>query len=187
MPSESLTPDLTMSCIGWVQAGGAWALRMPSFHMCPKFACCPFVCRGLEACRPCSLTFYVGCFLFSRSSQELGFIWWWALYFFGPLLDFPHFLPYCSAIPAVMTQSCWASLGQLFILSPSGLVWPLVFPTYGFLCPFCLSLGYLWPTCFLWASLTFLLTLHSLGLLLTSLGFPSPITLFSSLGFVGLP
>ena len=61
------------------------------------------------------------------------------------------------------------------------------FPTYGLLCPFCLSLGHPWPTCFLWASLALLLTLHSYGLLLTSLGFPSPITLFSSLGFMGLP
>ena len=51
----------------------------------------------------------------------------------------------------------------------------------------CLSLGHPWPICFLWASLTLLLTLHSHGLLLTSLGFPSPITLFSSLGFMGLP
>ena len=50
MPSESLTPNLTMPCIGWVQAGGAWALRVPSFHMCPKSACCPYVYRGLEAC-----------------------------------------------------------------------------------------------------------------------------------------
>ena len=45
MPSEFLTPDLTMPCIGWVQVGGAWALRVPSFHMCPKSVCC-----GLEAC-----------------------------------------------------------------------------------------------------------------------------------------
>ena len=50
MPSESLTPNLTMLYIGWVQASGAWALRVPSFHMCPKSACCPFVCNGLEAC-----------------------------------------------------------------------------------------------------------------------------------------
>ena len=50
MPSESLTPDLTMLYIGWVQASGAWALRVPSFHMCPKSACCPFICCGLEAC-----------------------------------------------------------------------------------------------------------------------------------------
>ena len=50
MPSESLTPDLTMPYIGWVQASGVWALHVPSFHTCPKTACCPFVCRGLEAC-----------------------------------------------------------------------------------------------------------------------------------------
>ena len=164
---------------------------VPPFHMCPKSACCSFVCRGLEACLHSlpSIFFDLLCGLLFDFSLllEAGPYLMMDLIFFGPLLDFPHFLPYCSAIPAVMTQSCWASLGQLFILSPSGLVWPLVFPTYGFLCPFCLSLGYLWPTCFLWASLTFLLTLHSLGLLLTSLGFPSPITLFSSLGFVGLP
>ena len=50
MPFESLTPDLTMFCIGWVQAGGAWALHVPSFHICPKSVYCSFVCRGLEAC-----------------------------------------------------------------------------------------------------------------------------------------
>ena len=61
------------------------------------------------------------------------------------------------------------------------------FPIYGLLCPFCLPLEHPWPTCFLWISLALLLTLHSHGLLLTSLGFPDPITLFSSLGFMGLP
>ena len=60
-------------------------------------------------------------------------------------------------------------------------------PTYGLQCPFLLSLWHSWPICFLWASLALLLTLHSHGLLLTSLGFPGPITLFSSLGFMGLP
>ena len=50
MPSESLNPNLTMLCIGWVQAGGAWALRVPSFHMCAKSVYYPFVYRGLEAC-----------------------------------------------------------------------------------------------------------------------------------------
>ena len=54
------------------------------------------------------------------------------------------------------------------------------------MCPFCLSLGHPWPTCFLWASLALLLIQHSHGLLLTSLGLLGPITLFSSLGFVGL-
>ena len=57
-------------------------------------------------------------------------------------------------------------------------------PTYGLLCPFCLFflLGILSSFCF--SSL--LLTMHSYGLLLTSLDFPDPITLFSSLGFMGL-
>ena len=61
------------------------------------------------------------------------------------------------------------------------------FPTYGLLYPFCFSLGHPWPICFLWDSLTLLLTLHSYGLLLISLDFPGPITLFSSLGFMGFP
>ena len=61
------------------------------------------------------------------------------------------------------------------------------FPTYGLLCPFCFSLGHPWPICFLWTSLSLLLTLHPHGLLLTSLGFPDPIISFSSLGFIGLP
>ena len=60
------------------------------------------------------------------------------------------------------------------------------FLTYGLLCPFCFSLGHPWPICFLWASLTLLLTLHSHGFLLSSLSFPDPITLFSSLWFLGL-
>ena len=61
------------------------------------------------------------------------------------------------------------------------------FHTYRLLCPFCFSLGHPWFICFLWASSSILLTLHSHGLLLTSLGFPSPITSFSSLGFMSLP
>ena len=61
------------------------------------------------------------------------------------------------------------------------------FPTHGLLCPFFFSLGHHWPICFLWASLTLLLTLHSHELLLISLDFLGPITSFSSLGFMGLP
>ena len=49
------------------------------------------------------------------------------------------------------------------------------------------SLGYPWPIFLPWASLAFFLTLYSHGLLLTSLGFLSPITSYSSLGFMGLP
>ena len=37
-----------MSYIGWVQTGEVWALRVPSFYMCPKSTCCSLVHRGLE-------------------------------------------------------------------------------------------------------------------------------------------
>ena len=52
-PNHALLPltyDLTASYIGWVQAGEVWALRVPSFHMCPKSACRSLVRRSLEAC-----------------------------------------------------------------------------------------------------------------------------------------
>ena len=60
------------------------------------------------------------------------------------------------------------------------------FPTYGLLCPFCFSLRHPWPIYFLWASSSLLLTLHSHGLLLTSLDLSDPVTSFSSLGFMSL-
>ena len=125
----------------------------------------------------------------------------WALYFFGPLLDCPHFLPYYSVIPAAMTQSCWASLRKPFTLSPSGLVWQLVFLLMGSCVPLgilgpCAFFGLLWPNYRILIlrvhgpAINSLLSLFALlwacGLL-TSLGFPGPITLFSSLRFIGLP
>ena len=81
-----------MLYIGWVQVGGAWTLRVPSFHMCPKLACCPFVCCDLEARRPCFLTSNVGYSLFSRSIQELGFYLMMGLTFLWPIPWFPLFL-----------------------------------------------------------------------------------------------
>ena len=48
-------------------------------------------------------------------------------------------------------------------------------------------LGILGPFACLRLPWPLLLTLYSHGLLLTSLGFPGPITSYSSLGFVGLP
>ena len=94
---------------------------------------------------------------------------------FGPFLACPHYLSYYSVIPAVMTQSCWASLGLPFTLSPSTLKWPLVFLLMGSYVPFVFSLGHPWPVCFVLVSSSLLLTLHSHGLLLTSLDFLVPI------------
>ena len=60
------------------------------------------------------------------------------------------------------------------------------FLTYRFLCPF-FPLGILGPFACLGLPRPLLLILYSHGLLLTSLGFPDPITSYSSLGFMGLP
>ena len=180
-----------MSCIGWVQAGEIWSLCVPSFHICPKFVCYSLVCRGLEVCLH-SLPFILWPFIWAAFWFPVPLRGWYlfvtGLYTsFGPFLDCLSFLSYYSVIPAVMTQSCWASLGLPFILSPSGLTWPLVFLLMGSCVSFVFSLGHPWPICFIWASSSLLLTLHSHELLLTLLDFLGPITSFSSLGFLSLP
>ena len=71
-----------------------------------------------------------------------------------------------------MTQSCWVSLGLPFILSPSGLTWPLVFLFIGSYVPFVF---------FSWASLAYLLPLSFL-IPFTNSAFPWAIT-----NFIGLP
>ena len=148
-----LTHDLTVSYIGWVLVGEVWALRVPSFHMCPKSTCCSLVRCGLEAClhSPPSI-FYLLCKLFFRFPASLR---GWAFFVtglyisFGPFLDCLHFLPYHSIIFAVMIQSCWASLGLPFILSSNGLIWPLVFLLMGSYGPFLFLLGILGSFAFL--------------------------------------
>ena len=183
-----LTHDLTVSYIGWVQAGEVWTLHVSSFHICPKSVCCSLIHRGLEAYLH-NLLFILWPFMWAAFWFSAPLKGWYLFVTgfytsFGPFLDCPHFLPYYSVIPSVMTQSCWASLGLPFILSPSGLTWPLVFLLMGSCVPFVFSFGHPWPIYFLWASSSLLLTLHSHELLLTSLGFPDPITSFSSLGFM---
>ena len=74
MSSLSLTHNLTMPCIGWVQVGGAWALRVPPFHVCPKSACWSFTYRGQEACLHSlsSVPFDLLCELLSDFPLPLG-------------------------------------------------------------------------------------------------------------------
>ena len=75
------------SCIGWVQVGSAWALRVLHFRVCPKLVCYSCVCHGLEA-HLCilllilnlfwrelfsDLPFFMACFL-----QGLGLARLWA-------------------------------------------------------------------------------------------------------------
>ena len=54
-----LTHDSTKFHISWVQAGGAWASRVLSLHVCPRSACCSCVCRNLEACLHSLLLFFI--------------------------------------------------------------------------------------------------------------------------------
>ena len=158
---------------------------LPSMYI-QKSAYCSLIRRGLEACLH-SLPFVLWPFMWVAFWFPAPLKGWYlfitGLYTsFGPFLDCPHFLPYYSVISAIMTQSCWASLGLPFTLSPSTLKWPLVFLLMGSCVPFVFSLGHPWPVCFLWTSSSILLTLHSHGLLLTSLDFPGSITSFSSWG-----
>ena len=102
----SLTHNLTASCIGWVQVGEVWTLRVPSFHMCPKSACCSLVCHGLEACLHSLLSVFWhsmwAVFWFLDPLRDWAFFCYWALHFFQsiswllsfPTISFCHF--YCN-------------------------------------------------------------------------------------------
>ena len=92
----------------------------------------------------------------------------------------------------------WASLAHFIafgLLCPFLFFWVSLarFIAFGLLCPIRAPLYHLFslehpgPVCFPWASSAHFLTSHYHRLLLTSLGFPGPITLFSSLGLMGLP
>ena len=116
------------------------------------------------------------------------FICYWVLHFFRPISWLPLF-PAILLCHSYRNDSILLGFFRSAISSfPQGLIMAIGLLTYGFMCPFCFfSLGHPWLVCFLWAFSSLLLTPHSLGLLLTSLDFPDPITSFSSLGFMGLP
>ena len=176
MPSESLTPDLTMLCIGWVQAGSAWALRVPSFHMCSKSAYCPFVCRGLEACLHslpsvffdllCGLLFDFLLLLGAGPYLMMDLIFLWPTSWFSSFLAILYCYSCCSDSillglfrPAVYSFPQWLGMATGF--------------------------SYLWAPAsllsFFWASLAHLLSLGFLGPF-TNSAFPWAFT-----NFIGLP
>ena len=124
----------------------------------------------------------------ARPRMIMGFIFLW------PTFGFLYCLPRWLVIPAVMTQSCWIPFwAGRFIPFLSGLSQALFcFSTHGLPCPF----GFFFFP--FWASMARLLTLLGFlglfanstlpwALLLTSSGFPGPITLSLSLGFMSLP
>ena len=138
------------------------------FRYVQKSACYSCVCRDLEARRPCFFDLLCGLFFVFPLHSKVRLCLMMGLTFLWSIFGFLYFLQCCTIIPAVITQSCWPLLGQLFIPSLSGLTWPL----------FCF---YLWAPMSLWAFLWAFMAR------LLSLGFPGPITLDSSLGFMGLP
>ena len=156
-----LTHDLTVSYIGWVQAGEVWALCVPLFHVCPKSACCSCVCRGWPTqFAVCFWLFSSFPFLYGLPYSGLGLAWQWALLFFIP----PFFLLPSLAIPfyhscceIVLPQSGWASLALPFILllmAQHG-HWFFCYITSGLLCPICFPLGVRGPFAFLGLSRPF--------------------------------
>ena len=155
-----LTYDLTVSCIGWIQAGEVWALRVPLFHICPKSACCSCVCRDWPA--QSAVRFWLFSdfpFLYGLPYSGLGLACRWALLFFNP----PFFLLpslttplYHSCYEVVLPQSGWASLAchlsfsqwpstaiDSYIISLTGSCVPFVFPWTSWVR--LLSLGFLGP------------------------------------------
>ena len=98
-----LAHDPTTSHIGWVQAGGAWALRVLSFQICPKVYLLvmhllwsgdsPSVFSDLL----CGLFF--GFPLHSRTGLYLMM----GLTFLWHTLSFLYFLQRCTVIPTVIT------------------------------------------------------------------------------------
>ena len=72
----------------------------------------------------------------------------------------------------------------MFISFILNLLWAFLthYIAYGLFCPISFLFGHPWPICFPWISLAHFLILHSRGLLLTFLSFPSLITLSFILG-----
>ena len=101
-----------------------------------------------------------------------------------------HLLPCYSIIPAakLFASILLGLFGPAVYSFPNGPVRSLVLLLHHWraLVSHLFSLGRPWPICFPWASLALFLTLHSHGLLLSSLGFPSPIALSLILGTHGL-
>ena len=176
-----------MSCIGWIQAGDVWALHVPLFHVCSKSACCSCVRCGWPA---------------QFAVRFLTILWFPFLLWFAPLrgwallnggLCLPlvhffgyHFLPCHSIIPVakLFVPILLGLFGLAVYSSPNDPVRPLILLLHHWRAPVShlFSLGCPWPICFPWAFLALFLTLHSHGLLLSSLGFPGLITLSLILG-----
>ena len=143
----SLTHDLTVSCIGWVQAGEVWALRVPFFHICPKSACCSCVCHGWPAQFAVRFLLFFGSpFLYGlpylgtgpRLMVDFAFLFFSQSFFLQPLLSILLYHSYCEIVCLNLAGPLWAchlffsqwpstAIGS-FIASLVGSCVPFVFP-----------------------------------------------------------
>ena len=105
-------------------------------------------------------------------------------FFCYPLLSYYSIIPVVKLFASILL----GLFGPTVYSSSNGPIQPLVLLLHHWraLVSHLFSLGRPKPICFLWASSTLFLTLHSHGLLLKSLGFPGPITLSLILGAYGL-
>ena len=168
-------------------------MRVLPFQICPR-VCLLLMCLPQPGDSPsafpglsCGLSFGLSLQSEAGPRMIMGFIFLW------PIFGFLYYLPRWLVIPAVMTQSCWTPfwVGR-FIPFLSGL-------SQALFCFFLLMGSYVPLFSFsFWASTARLLILLGFlglfanstlpwALLLTSLGFPGPITLSLSLGFMSLP
>ena len=175
-----------MSHSGWVQAGGAWALRVLSFQICPKV--CLLLMRLPWSGDSPSVFYDLLCGLFFGFSlhSRAGLC-----HDDGPYISLAHsrfslFLAtlYCCFCRnnLILLGLFWAS--RLFLLSVACHDHCFAF-TYGLLCPFGLSFGHPRPVYFLWVSLTHLLIPHFHGLFTNFIGLPWPNNLILILGVYG--
>ena len=174
-----------MLCIGWVQGSGAWALRVPSFHVSKT---CLLPIRLSWSRGSPFVFFYLLCglfFVFPLHSRA-GLCLMMGLTFLWPIPWFPLFfaMSYCYSCcnNLILLGLFWAS--HLFLLSVTWHSHCFAF-TYGLLCPFGLSFEHPWPVCFLWASSAHLLIPHSHGLFTNFIGLPWPNNLILILGVYG--
>ena len=144
-----LTHDLTVSCIGWVQTGDVWASRVLLFHVCPKSAVrLPWL--ACTVCRPffwlfSGFPFFYGLpHLGPGPCLMVGFAFLQSTLFYATIschITLSFLLRNC------LPQSCWTSLGLLFILLLMAQYdhWFFYYITGGLLCPICFPLGVLGP------------------------------------------
>ena len=131
----SLPPDHTLSylwpithysCIGWVQVGGAWTLRVLHFRVRPKLVRCSCICHGLEV-HLCILPLIID-LLWGELFFDFSFFIGLLLSRVGPCLivGFPLFSPFFApSIILLPFLPCHSAISAVVLFDPCllGLFW----------------------------------------------------------------